>query len=206
MERDTDLLKIQILADYYHARFNLVGSFIVGFVIALTVALYTLVMQNIIDMLVYSITLLFVYIMIMVSLAYVFRAYHGYLERIDELIQSINKDRFEPLPSIHELRIGKPSVRRKAEQQGISARHRIRNGLITYVTCVLIAMIIYVVVVIEDYYEKVIVANPDFWFKLVFGSLAILLFGLVLFLLVSFSPQLRRLLFRMFGAEEESRG
>lgn len=64
-------------------------------------------------------------------------------------------------------------------------------------------MVIYIVVVIEDYYEKVVVANPDLWFKLTFGTFTILLFGLVIFLLVSISPQLRRLLFRTFGAEED---
>jgi len=80
------------------------------------------------------------------------------------------------------------------------------NGVQTYITCVFIAMIIYIVVIIEDYYEKVIIANPDQWFKLTFGLLTILFFGLMIFLLVSFSPQLHRLLFRTFGAEEESRG
>jgi uncharacterized membrane protein YagU involved in acid resistance len=84
----------------------------------------------------------------------------------------------------------------------MNTKEKIKNGVRTYATCVLIALIIYIVVVIEDYYEKVIVANPDLWFKATFGTFIILLFGLVLFLLVSFSPQLRRLLFKTFGAEE----
>jgi glucan phosphoethanolaminetransferase (alkaline phosphatase superfamily) len=63
-------------------------------------------------------------------------------------------------------------------------------------------MIIYIVVVIEDYYEKVVIANPDIGFKLTFGIFIILIFGLLIFLLVMSSPQLHRLLFRMFGADE----
>lgn len=113
MERDTDLLKLQILADYYHSRFNLSGSFIFGLVIALTVALYTLVMQNAIDLLVYTLSLFLVYAFTLVILVYMLRTYHSYLDRIDELIKSMNKNRFEPLPSIRELRKGKPRGEQK---------------------------------------------------------------------------------------------
>jgi hypothetical protein len=91
-------------------------------------------------------------------------------------------------------------------QQRTSVKQKIKNGMRTYITCVFIALIIYVVVIIEDYYERVVIANPDLSFKLTVGLFTIFSFGFALFLLVSSSPQLHRLLFRMFGAEEESKG
>jgi hypothetical protein len=107
MERDTDLLKLQILADYYHTRFNLVSSFALGLIIAMIVALYTLVMQNVISLFVYSLSLLFLYLFALATAAYMLREYHRTLDGIDELIKRVNKNRFEPLPSIRELRTKK---------------------------------------------------------------------------------------------------
>jgi hypothetical protein len=107
MERDTDLLKLQILADYYHTRFNLVGSFSLGLIIAMTVALYTLVMQNAISLFVYFLSLFFLFLFALAAVSYMLREYHRTLDGIDELIKGVNKNRFEPLPSIRELRTKK---------------------------------------------------------------------------------------------------
>jgi len=83
----------------------------------------------------------------------------------------------------------------------MNIKMKIKNGAKTFAVCVYISMIIYMVVVIEDYYQKVVIANPDPSFKLYFGTFAILFFGFLIFLLVMSSPFLRRLLFRMYGAD-----
>lgn len=116
MERDTDLLKLQILADYYHSVYVTYASFIFGFVIAWAVALITLFWQNAFNLLTYWIALFSGYAALIAFLLYVQKVYHDNLDRIDELIQSINKDRFEPLPLIRELKRRQPRPEPKQNQ------------------------------------------------------------------------------------------
>jgi len=85
-----------------------------------------------------------------------------------------------------------------------NARRMVRRGIRTYLLCVYIASIIYAVVVIENYYQKNILDNPNQQPLFVIGS--ILFMGFMVFVLVAFSPLFRKFIFRMFGAEEELKG
>jgi len=79
-------------------------------------------------------------------------------------------------------------------------RPKIRHAIRTYLMCVYIAAIIYAIVVIENYYQKNILENPNAQPFFTIGS--ILFMGFLIFLLVIFSPLFGKLLFRMFGAYE----
>jgi len=76
-------------------------------------------------------------------------------------------------------------------------RHTIRN----YLLCVYIAIIIYVVLIVENFFQKNLLENPNAqaWFVIA----SILFMGFMIFLLTLFSPLFRRFLFRMFGEDED---
>ena len=81
-----------------------------------------------------------------------------------------------------------------------NVKQRLRHALRTYLLCVYIAAIIYLLLVIENFYEKNVFekSSDQTWFAI--GS--IFFMGFMIFILVIFSPFFREILFRMFGAEE----
>lgn len=81
-----------------------------------------------------------------------------------------------------------------------NVKQKLKHALRTYLLCVYIAAIIYMVLIIENYYQKNILENPDAqtWFAIP----SILFMGFMIFLLIIFSPLFREFLFRMFGAEK----
>ena len=85
------------------------------------------------------------------------------------------------------------------ESQRTRAKQIIKKGFATYLICVLISGIIYMVVVIENAYQNLLKENADKYILTVW----ILFFGLVIFLLVKISPPFGKLLFRMFGVDED---
>lgn len=85
------------------------------------------------------------------------------------------------------------------ESQRTRAKQMILKGLTTYLICVLISAILYMFVVIENAYQNLLKENADKYILTVW----ILLFGLVIFLLVKISPPFGKLLFRMFGVDED---
>lgn len=75
-----------------------------------------------------------------------------------------------------------------------------RKVLRTYLMCVIIAGIIYAVAVIENYYQKNILENPNAQPLFIIAS--ILFIGFLVLLLVLVSPPFGKALFRVFGLEE----
>jgi len=78
---------------------------------------------------------------------------------------------------------------------------RIKNNSKLLVICIYVSMSIYVLVVIEDYYHNVVIANPDLYFKATFGVFAIVVFGFVIFLLVKMSKPFGNMLLKTFGVD-----
>jgi hypothetical protein len=100
--RDTELLKIQILADYYHSRFTTQASFLYGFIIAWGITFVALFYQKNIDMVIYTFSLLLGYTALGAFLYYAFKDYSKKLNSIDGLIVEVNKG--VVLPSLKELK------------------------------------------------------------------------------------------------------
>ena len=102
MNRDVELLKVQILADYYHNQANLGLSLLITGSIALTIALMTLLYEGHINLLIYSISLG----IIMIVFGYWSRKtnnrYSEDLDKIDDLLKQVEIG--EPLPSLKELK------------------------------------------------------------------------------------------------------
>lgn len=82
-------------------------------------------------------------------------------------------------------------------------KQKIINGVRTFLICVVISLIIYMVVVVENSYQNLLTENADsytviFWIFFV---------GFLIFLVVESSPLFHKLFFRMFGADEpEAKG
>ena len=85
------------------------------------------------------------------------------------------------------------------ESQRTRAKQIIKKGFATYLICVLISAIIYMVVVVENAYQNLLKGNADAYTLIVW----ILFIGFLIFLLVKISPPFGKLLFRMFGADED---
>lgn len=102
MNRDTEILKLQILADYYHSGFTSLASFIFGFAIAWFASIIALFFQNAIDVQTYIFGIIVGFIWLLGGLFFSFREYHKNFGRIDKLIQQVNRG--EPLPPLRELR------------------------------------------------------------------------------------------------------
>jgi len=102
LDRDTEILKLQVLADYYHSRFTSYASFCFGFIIAWFISFATLFFQRNIDAPTYYFGIFVGGIGIAMFLVSTLKEYHKNLNKIDKLIQCINQG--EPLPSLEELR------------------------------------------------------------------------------------------------------
>lgn len=102
MNRDTEVLKLQILADYYHSEFTSFFSYLFTLIIGFSLFILTVYFEGIIPI---ELTLIFAvigFIVFAVGLFLFRREYHKNLDRIDKLIQQVNRG--EPLPSLRELR------------------------------------------------------------------------------------------------------
>lgn len=85
------------------------------------------------------------------------------------------------------------------ESQRTRAKQIMKKGFATYLICVIISGIIYMLVVIENAYQNLLKGNADAYTLIVW----ILFLGSLIFLAVEISPPFRKLLFRMFGADED---
>jgi hypothetical protein len=100
--KDADLLKIQILADYYQASFNFLGSFVSGALIGLFVVAITLRLENVLGDIGYYIFLGLIVLFFLIFGTRTYRSYHSDLKKIDNLFTRVQNG--ETLPSITELR------------------------------------------------------------------------------------------------------
>ena len=105
--RDTDLLKVQILADYSHLRFNLALSVIFMIWIALIIVFVTLVLEGRINYIEYDIAVWLIAIPF-IYLEYTRReSYYRDLDKISILLEQVENG--ESLLTLSELRKGKSS-------------------------------------------------------------------------------------------------
>lgn len=100
--KDSDLLKIQILADYYQASFSFLGSIASGALIGLLVVVVTLRLENVLDGITYYLSLAVILAFLLFYGRRAYRSYHSDLEKIDKLFIRVQNG--ETLPSITELR------------------------------------------------------------------------------------------------------
>ena len=100
--KDSDLLKIQILTDYYQASFSFFGSVVSGAIIGLLVVAITLRFENVFSDITYYIVLGVILIFASFYITRIYRSYHSDLEKIDNLFIRVQNG--ETLPSITELR------------------------------------------------------------------------------------------------------
>jgi predicted transporter len=100
--KDSDLLKIQILADYYQASFSFFGSVVSGAIIGLLVVAITLRLENVFSDITYYIVLGVILIFASFYITRIYRSYHSDLEKIDNLFIRVQNG--ETLQSITELR------------------------------------------------------------------------------------------------------
>jgi hypothetical protein len=101
-DKDVDLLKIQILADYYQASFSFIGSIVSGLIIGLVVVAITLRLENILNDLSYYLFFGLTAGFFLIYGTRTYRSYHSDLEKIDNLFIKVQNG--ETLPSITELR------------------------------------------------------------------------------------------------------
>jgi hypothetical protein len=100
--KDSDLLKIQILADYYQASFSFSGSLVSGILIGLFVVAITLRLESVLSDISYYVFLGLILIFFLSYGTRTYRSYHSDLEKIDNLFIRVQNG--ETLPSITELR------------------------------------------------------------------------------------------------------
>ena len=100
--KDSDLLKIQILADYYQASFSFLGSIISGALIGLLVLAVTLRFENVFGDISYYVFIGAIMLVFLFFGTRTIRSYHSDLEKIDNLFIRVQNG--ETLPSITELR------------------------------------------------------------------------------------------------------
>jgi len=102
LNREIELQKIQVLADYYHSQFTLYLSFFITFLITFTVAVMTLVYEGRMTLLVYYISLFIVGGFVFYEVLSANRRYSENLNNIDDLLRQVENG--EALPSLSELK------------------------------------------------------------------------------------------------------
>jgi hypothetical protein len=107
--KDSDLLKIQILADYYQASFSFLGSIVSGAFIGLLVVAITLRLENVLGDITYYLFLGAIVVFFVFYGRGEYRSYHSGLEKIDKLFIRVQNG--ETLPSITELMKEKKEAR-----------------------------------------------------------------------------------------------
>lgn len=102
MNREIELIKIQVLSEYYHSRFTFVSSIVVGGFIGIIVASMTLYYEGVINTLTFTVgssvaLIVFGYF----GLNMIFKHYQADLVFVDKLLDCVQRG--EPLPPIEQL-------------------------------------------------------------------------------------------------------
>ena len=100
--RDAELLKVQILADFYHTRLNVGFTSIAAVIFALVIAFTTLFYERYIDIIPFLATVIGSAILFLFGTSTLNKWYSRDLDKLDNLIKRIEKD--EALPSLGELK------------------------------------------------------------------------------------------------------
>jgi len=102
LNRDTELLKIQVYADYCHTTFTFRASVIVSGYIGLLLTILVMAYQGLIGWIVYYLIAAAIIIIFSVNLASIFKDYHNSLDQIQTLLNKLENS--EPLPTLKEMR------------------------------------------------------------------------------------------------------
>jgi hypothetical protein len=105
MDRDTELLKIQVYAGYCHSDFRGRVSYVFSALIAALVLLTGLVYQELIDRVTYGIAMPVATLIFLYMLYFVYKGYTKDLCKIDNMIERVNKG--NSLPSVKDMIKGK---------------------------------------------------------------------------------------------------
>jgi hypothetical protein len=102
MSKESELLKIQVYADYCHTVFTLKASVLVSGFVGLLLILLGLLYQALVSGLVFYFGSLITLIVFAPALYYTFRSYHNDLNQIQGFLSKIEKK--EPLPEFKDMR------------------------------------------------------------------------------------------------------
>jgi hypothetical protein len=102
LNRDTELLKIQILADYYHNHFTTNLSFLLSGFLTFAAALFVLVFEGRLTLEGYYIYLIVIVVPLGFWIYSTRKTYSKNLDSIDGLLEQVENN--EPLPSLEELK------------------------------------------------------------------------------------------------------
>jgi len=102
MNRDIEILKIQVLADYYHNKSSSALSFMLTALITLAITFMALVYEGHLSLPVYYILLAAIIGFFFYELHTLNKQYSKYLDKIDDLLRRVENG--EVLPSLKELR------------------------------------------------------------------------------------------------------
>jgi len=105
MDKDMELLKIQVYVGYYHSHFRVLVSFILGALVAVLVLLMGLFYQNAIDLKTYYVVVFGCFPFFAVPLWLTYRDYRRNLGKVDIMIERVDKG--NSLPSVEDMIKGK---------------------------------------------------------------------------------------------------
>ena len=122
MNKDIELLKIQILADYWQARFNFAYSLLIAGFVGLLILLLTIYYEGKVDAVSLTVGSLALYAILGIfGMWFIEKRQAEYLNLIEKLLSQIEKA--EPLPSLIELKrmkeikLKKPKKRKKMKKE-----------------------------------------------------------------------------------------
>lgn len=102
MDREIDLLKIQIHADYCQANFIFLSSIVVSVFAGLFLVFVALVYQGLMSWYVYYLSIAVVTVFFFIELRRILKEYHNDLDQIQDLLSQVEKN--ESLPTLKEMR------------------------------------------------------------------------------------------------------
>jgi len=102
ISNESELLKIQVYADYCHTIFTLKASILISGFVGLLLVLLGLLYQALISWFIFYFGSLLVFVAFAPALIYVFRSYHSDLDQIQGYLSKIEKN--EPLPEFKDMR------------------------------------------------------------------------------------------------------
>lgn len=126
MNRDIDLLKIEILADYWQAKISFANSVLIAGFVGLLVLLLTIYYEGKIDAISLTIGSLALYAILGIfGIRFIEKRHVEYMRRIEKLLRKIEEG--EPLPSLVELKKMKEIKETKEAKKNEETKEREEN-------------------------------------------------------------------------------
>jgi hypothetical protein len=102
MNKDVELLKVQILADFYHTRISSWFSLFASILIAFSIVITTLFYERYIDPITYEVAICAFVAFFFLRLWMLSKQYSRDIDRLDDLLKRIENGK--PLPPLRELK------------------------------------------------------------------------------------------------------